>query len=101
MSRVLLITIFIIISLVVGSQPASAQSVTALYRVIKIQHVFKLTDTNCVEKKEQQCQKSEHWRVFYRALSLQVSPQKHQILFDENPPQVGAVSQLTINTAAS
>jgi len=80
----------------VATPAVSAQSVTALYRVDNVQRIFKLVDVKCVEKDDKKCAQTEHWRVFYRALSLNVSPQKHQILVDDNPPQVGAVLQLTI-----
>lgn len=73
-----------------------AQSVTALYRVAKIQHVYKLKDLECVESKKNVCKKNLHWRVYYQAQGKYVTPKKHQILIDENPPPLGSVTQLTI-----
>jgi chaperone required for assembly of F1-ATPase len=93
--------ILLLVGMIIGGafvpQPLQAQSITALYRVSKIQHVYKLNDSECVEKKDKKCQKSLQWRVYFQAVSRHVSPKKHQILLDENPPQVGAVIQLTID----
>ncbi|NRA52726.1 MAG: hypothetical protein HRU23_01145 [Gammaproteobacteria bacterium] len=96
MSRLSLVVSLLLGALLMSGSAFSAQSVTALYRVAKVQHVLKLIDDKCVEEEKKVCPKSQHWRVYYRALSLNVSPQKHQELLDENPPQIGAVIQLTI-----
>ena len=79
-----------------------AQSMTALYRVAKIHHIYKLIDITCVETKETKeiketkCDKSLHWRVYYQAIGQYTSPQQHQILLNENPPQLSSVVQLTL-----
>lgn len=84
------------VSLLINSV-VRAQSITALYRVAKVQHVYKLNDPKCVDNKDTKCPKTLHWRVHYQALSQQVSLQHHQILLDDQPPQVGSVAQLTID----
>lgn len=97
MSKFLLSGVLIIAGSALVLPPLQAQSITALYRVTKIHHVYKLIDSKCVERKDKKCQKSEHWRVYYQALSQYVARQKYQVLLDDNPPQVGAVIQLTID----
>ena len=80
-----------------------SQSMPALYRVVKVQHVYKLVKPKCVEVKKTKkneavtCDKTLHWRVYYRAVSPHVTLQKHQVLLDDEPPQINAVTQLTID----
>ena len=96
MSKILVTVLLVASWFLTSISTVQAQSVTALYRVAKIQHVYKLKDLECVESKKNVCKKNLHWRVYYQAQGKYVTPKKHQILIDENPPLIGSVTQLTI-----
>lgn len=79
---------------------AGVSTSTAWYKVINVQQISQLIDVNCIDTNNRPCPRNIYWRVYYQATS-QYSPVK---LFDKtvdiNPPQVGAVMQLTVDVAS-
>lgn len=69
---------------------------TALYRVDKIQQISKKRDIKCVDTAAKACELFLFWKVRYQALDALVPVQEHEVSFDENLPQVGSITQLTI-----
>ena len=74
-----------------------ATSSTAWYKVDKIQQILKLIDKKCIDDKVEQCQRTRHWRVYYKATSRYAPLQSFEEVLMENIPQLGAVMQLTVD----
>lgn len=79
-----------------GNLAAQQESITALYRVDKIQKIAKKTDDQCIDNATTPCPRMAYWKVYYKALDLAVPQQEHIISLDSQLPQIGAVKQLTI-----
>ncbi|NRA60705.1 MAG: hypothetical protein HRU25_07290 [Psychrobium sp.] len=99
MKKLLLKTLFLFTAATM-SIAASANSTTALYRVERVQLVLKLVELTCKDTEEERCARTKHWRVYYQALSSLAMVKTHQVLLDMNPPQIGSVTQLTIDYPA-
>ena len=74
-----------------------ATSSTAWYKVDKIQQILKLIDKKCIDDKVEQCQRTRHWRVYYKATSRYAPLQSFEEVLMDNIPQLGAVMQLTVD----
>lgn len=74
-----------------------ATSSTAWYKVDKIQQILKLVDKKCIDDKVEQCQRTRHWRVYYKATSKYAPLQTFEEVLMEDIPQLGAVMQLTVD----
>lgn len=74
-----------------------ATTSTAWYKVDDVKAVLKLIDIKCIDDKANQCQRTKHWRVYYKATSRYSPVQMFQELIDGKTPQVGAVMQMTVN----
>ena len=72
-------------------------TITALYRVDKVQQVSKKRDIKCVDTAAKACDLLLFWKVHYQALDALVPVQEHVVSFDEKLPQVGSITQLTIS----
>ena len=67
MSRLSLVVSLLLGALLMSGSAFSAQSVTALYRVAKVQHVLKLIDDKCVEE-----EKKKRSTYFFILFSLNI-----------------------------
>ncbi|MDP2562365.1 hypothetical protein [Psychrobium sp. 1_MG-2023] len=93
------VSMFVMLSVMSVNSHAAEESSSALYRVERVQQVLRLIDPKCIEDKQQTCDKTKHWRVYFKALSVEVPRQEYQKLVDANPPQEGSIHQLTIKKA--
>jgi len=73
-----------------------ATSITALYKVAKVQKISKKMDEKCIDSAQQNCARMAYWKVFYKALDQTVTHQEHIMSLNENLPQVGSITQLTL-----
>ncbi|OIQ47273.1 MAG: hypothetical protein BM565_07330 [Gammaproteobacteria bacterium MedPE] len=83
--------------IILPMSPLQATSSTAWYKVDKIQQILKLVDKKCIDDKVEQCQRTRHWRVYYKATSRYAPLQSFQEVLMEDIPQLGAVMQLTVD----
>lgn len=74
-----------------------ATSSTAWYKVDKIQQILKLVDKKCIDDEVEQCQRTRHWRVYYKATSRYAPLQSFEEVLMEDIPQLDAVMQLTVD----
>lgn len=75
----------------------NATTSTAWYKVDKIQQILKLVDKNCKDDDVEKCQRTRHWRVYYKATS-QTAPLKMFVeTVMDDVPQLGAVMQITVD----
>jgi len=90
----------ILLTLAVGAYSsdvwAKATSITALYKVAKIQKISKKIDEKCIDSAQNNCARMAYWKVFYKALEQAVPHQQHMISLNEDLPQVGSITQLTL-----
>jgi len=75
---------------------AKETSLTALYKVAKIQKIAKKMDEKCIDNTTTACPRMAYWKVHYQALDLLVPYQEHIVSLDGQLPQVGSIKQLTL-----
>ncbi|MCG7530929.1 hypothetical protein MHM98_06120 [Psychrobium sp. MM17-31] len=76
---------------------ADATISTAWYKVDKIQQILKLVDKKCKDDEVEKCQRTRHWRVYYKATSRTAPLQKFVETVSEDVPQLGAMMQITVD----
>jgi hypothetical protein len=74
-----------------------ATTSTAWYKIDDVKGILKLLDPKCIDDKVNQCQRTKHWRVYYKATSRYSPVQTLQKVVYENAPQVGAIMQMTVD----
>jgi len=84
------------VSLLSVTSFAKDESITALYRVDKIQKIAKKSDNKCIDSAAKTCKRVMFFKVRYKALDSLVPHQEHDISLDEELPQVGSIKQLTL-----
>lgn len=91
-----IVVLIIVVATAILSFESYASS-TAWYKVEKIKQVLKLVDDKCIDDKVEQCARTQHWRVYYKATSKYSKVQEFQRTFEEDIPPLGAVMQMTVD----
>jgi len=95
-------TKLVIISLIgiLFSCVVHATTSTAWYKVDDVKTILKLIDKKCIDSQDNPCQRTKHWRVYYKATSRYSPVQTLQRNVEANVPQVGVVMQMTVEVAS-